>query len=724
MIHRQARAVHVAGIGTATALVCGVIAGTVPANAATNTPSDVVAGPRAHTTLPVMVVTPTRDERPVEHTPYYTDVLRERLLRTEQAARSVPEALKYQTGTMVQKTAHGQGSPYIRGFTGFRNLFLIDGIRLNNSVFRDGPNQYWNTVDALGLDRIEFVKGPSSVLYGSDAVGGTLNVFTRGVSGIRPDSQWDRCLYYRYSTAERSHVARVESIALLTDDLGLTVGYSRKDFGDVQGDRDVGLQEKTGYDEQDWDAKLEYTLTDGASLVLAHQGVDIDDAWRTHKTIYGIDWEGLSVGDEYRRVLDQDRQLTYLQYHHRKLDGFCSELHAGLSHQVQEEERERLRSRGRRDVQGFDVNTLGAFVQLTSPTRVGQFIYGAEYYHDDVESFNKTYNRDGSLKSSAIQGPVADDATYDLFGLYVQDNVGLTDRLSAILGCRYEYAAAAADSVEDPDTGERINLSDHWDAVAGSGRLLCHLDQKRAWNLFAGVSQGFRAPNLSDLTRLDSARTDEIETPAPDLEPEEFVCYEIGLKANTPRVTGQLAYFYTDIEDMIVRTPTGRMIDGEYEITKQNVGDGYLQGIEAELRCLMPGNLTAFGSFTWIDGEVETYPTSDPVIVTEPIDRLMPPTGRLGLRWDAVDGIWVEAVCTMAAEADKLSTRDESDTSRIPPGGTPGYTVCDVRAGWQATDDLTVSVAVENVTDEDYRIHGSGVNEPGRNLVLAGDWTF
>jgi len=86
-------------------------------------------------------------------------------------------------GVMVQKTGHGQGSPYIRGFTGFRTLLMIDGIRLNNAVFRDGPNQYWNTVDPFSIERLEVVKGPSSVLYGSDAIGGTVNVITRGPGG-------------------------------------------------------------------------------------------------------------------------------------------------------------------------------------------------------------------------------------------------------------------------------------------------------------------------------------------------------------------------------------------------------------------------------------------------------------------------------------------------------------------------------------------------------------
>ena len=68
--------------------------------------------------------------------------------------------------------------------------------------------------------------------------------------------------------------------------------------------------------------------------------------------------------------------------------------------------------------------------------------------------------------------------------------------------------------------------------------------------------------------------------------------------------------------------------------------------------------------------------------------------------------------------------RDEADTQRIPPGGTPGYTVYTLRAGARLTDGLRVFAAVENVTDVDYRIHGSGQNEAGTNVILGADWTF
>lgn len=165
--------------------------------------------------LDSMLITATRLEEENFHIPYACDSIDAEALTTRKAFRTLPEALKEVPGVMVQQTGHGQGSPYIRGFTGYRTLLLIDGIRLNNSVFRDGPNQYWNTIDTLTIERLEVVKGPGSVLYGSDAIGGTVNARTRtrlpeDPSTGAPGLTWERRGYWRYASAEQSHVVRAE----------------------------------------------------------------------------------------------------------------------------------------------------------------------------------------------------------------------------------------------------------------------------------------------------------------------------------------------------------------------------------------------------------------------------------------------------------------------------------------------------------------------------------
>jgi hemoglobin/transferrin/lactoferrin receptor protein len=105
--------------------------------------------------------------------------------------------------------------------------------------------------------------------------------------------------------------------------------------------------------------------------------------------------------------------------------------------------------------------------------------------------------------------------------------------------------------------------------------------------------------------------------------------------------------------------------------------------------------------------------------------RIMPLTGQVGLRYESPDiPVWGEVVIRAAADADRLSLRDISDTRRIPPGGTPGYVVGDVRIGWRIDHQTNVSLTVENVTDQNYRVHGSGQNMPGRNFIVSFDKTF
>ena len=196
--------------------------------------------------LPEVVVTATRTEKDAFDLPFSTDSIAASSLRRT-LPRSLPESLRSTPSVMLQKTASGQSSPFIRGFTGFRNLLLIDGVRLNNSVFREGPNQYWNTVDALSIDRLEVVKGPASVLYGSDAIGGTVNAFTSRRQAYGEGLDWDRRAYYRVASAEASHTVRGEVSGNLDHRLGFLAGGSWKDFGDLRGGDDVGRQPETGY---------------------------------------------------------------------------------------------------------------------------------------------------------------------------------------------------------------------------------------------------------------------------------------------------------------------------------------------------------------------------------------------------------------------------------------------------------------------------------------------
>ena len=277
------------------------------------------AGPRralgGSVVLGETLVTASRYVRPDLETPASTSVISGDTLR-ERGYRTTPQALRDVPGVMVQETSVGQGSPYIRGLTGFRNVFLVDGIRLNNSVFRDGPNQYWNTVDSFSLERLEVVKGPSSVLYGSDAIGGTVNAITRTPYAYGEEDGAAGRLHYRVSSAEQSHIVRGEASLAPSDTVGILVGATGKTFGELEGGKDTGRQRNTGYDEWAADFKVETFLDDTTRFVAAYQQVRQNDVPRTHRTIHAVPFEGTTVGPtigDVKRDLDQERQLAYAQ---------------------------------------------------------------------------------------------------------------------------------------------------------------------------------------------------------------------------------------------------------------------------------------------------------------------------------------------------------------------------------------------------------------------------
>jgi len=657
--------------------------------------------------MDTVTITAIGSEQRGFESPYSTDVVSQQQIWRRQY-RTLPQALRDVPGVMVQETAVGHGSPYIRGFTSFRNLFLIDGVRLNNSVFRPGPNQYWNTVDSQIISQLEVVKGPSSTLYGSDAIGGTVNARTISPYTYGQGEQVGGRAYYRGSTAEESHTGRGELSLTFDDRFGFVGGGTFRHFGDLHiGD---GVQENAGYDEWNADFKSEYFLEPNVRLVFAYQHTRQNNVPRTHKTVFAVPFEGTAVGTDLRRDLDQERQLLYLQLHAEDLDGAVREVHVSVSWHRQQETRDRIEADMSRDLQGFDVDTFGIFVHAVSETSIGELTYGIDYYRDWVDSFNST---------NPIQGPVGDDATYDLLGIFIQDRIVVSRSLEIVAGVRFTYARATADSV-DVDLPTAGSVDEDWFNIAGNLRFVWFLNPERTWNIFGGVSQGFRAPNLSDLTR-DSDFGGGVEQPALDLDPENYVMFEIGTKAQTERFSLQASFFHYLIFDQILRVPT--LMPGDV-FDKINSDDGFMQGIEIGIAYRCSAEVTVFGNGSWTYGEVQSF-TAGGMPFDDYPSRLPPLMGQIGVRYEPQGTtFWIEGLVRAATDADKLSLRDMGDDERIPPGGTPGYVVASLRGGVDINEHLALTVGVENITDENYRVHGSGQNMPGVNLVVGVEGRF
>ncbi len=678
-------------------------------------------------TLPEMVVTASRSPRDSMTEPWSIHSIDAVEASARLGIRTTADILKGLPSVMLQKTSNAQTSPYIRGFTGYRTLALIDGIRLNHAAFRSGPNQYWNTIDPYSIDTYELVLGPGSVLYGSDAVGGVLNALTLTPPRWTGEPAWDSHVRYRASDAENSHVGRLQTAIRPNERWGMTGGFTYKHFGDVRGGKQVGRQKRTGYDEFGFDGKMQYAISEDALLTVAHQSVRQEDAWRTHRTVYGaIHWRGLTHGSDLIHRFDQSRDLTYVRLDSDPALAGIDRFQITFSRHMHQEDGEVLRQDLRKTLDGFDVEALGGNVQMESSHIWGTLVYGADFYRDNVSSYAREY-QDDEFTRIKLQGPVAGSARYDMGGFFAQNTTSLMNGFAdLVLGLRYTHVQADARQVEDPATGNPIALKETWDATTGSVRLLLPVTVDRQHVVFAGITQSFRAPSIHDLTSFGIARSDEIEIPAPDLDTENFVTYELGWKSRTRAWRFQASYYYTDIDGLIVKTPTGAQREGFREVTKSNASDGYVHGVEGSLYWTGHPQWSAWIRGSWQEGRVDVLMDADGHDWRRDyISRIMPPTAQCGIRWQTQDGTyWVEAVGDFAAKANRLSEGDRLDSQRIPEGGTPGYAIPTLRIGTVTRFGLVLAASLENILNEDYRIHGSGLNEPGRNLILTAQHNF
>jgi len=654
----------------------------------------------------------------VFNAPYSIDVTPRSAIE-ERQARTLPEALKEMPGVSVQKTSSGHGSPFIRGFTGFRNIFLIDGVRLNHSAFREGPNQYWNTVDSFTIDRLELMRGPASVLYGSDAIGGTVYVHTRSVEKFPDKLEVGGRSVFRYSSAEGSFTER-EEVTLAGPETGFLGGLTVRHYDDVIGGRHTGEQPNTGYDEYDVDAKVVMNFGPHRTLTIATQSARQDDVPRTHRTLFAKEWHGTVPGTDLRHDFDQERDLIYAQYRSTEIGGVFDSMHFSVSLQRHYEDLNRVTSASKKEYRQFEILAPGFFARVGKETDLGLFTFGVEYTGDRAESdgFDRTAV---GVRTDFERGEIAGRADVDLAGVFLQDEVTVAPDVDLTLGVRYTWERIDARDV-DPSGLGGPNLEDFtetYSAAVGSARLLYHASSDV--KLIAGVSQGFRAPNLDDTTAVRLVLSGQTDFPNPDLDPERSINFEAGTRVRWGGFQGQLFGFYTVLDDFVARVPAPSISPAAF--TKENFSSGWVKGVEASASYAFDADWSARVDATWSIGDL------DALVGTEtgerPISKMNPATAHLTVRWRKEGkGPWVEAAFMAVRHQDRLSPTDETDNQRIPPGGTPGFTIVTLRGGVPLCENASATLAVENVADRDYRYHGSGTNEPGTNFIFGLDVRF
>lgn len=568
--------------------------------------------------------------------------------------------------------------------TGKQVLILVDGVRVNNSFYRFGPHQYLNTIDPNIVERLEVVRGPSSVLYGSDALGGVINVITkRAGTAERGNSA---LLGLRVASADESIAGRAQ-FEHYGERLGFIGGVSLKAFGDLDGGGDVGEQQPTGYEEADGDFKPSYRLSPRQELVFAQQYARQFDVPKTNEVVLG---SRLKFNYE-----PQIRSFTYFEYNAVNLDNpVFDAVKLNVSYNRQKEGEEII-ERATPNVETreiTDVKTPGFTAQFGK--RVGawqRLTYGVDYYRDRFDTGKSRLNLAAGT-AIVIPPGTPDGASYDSLGVYLQDEISL-GRADIIPGMRFAKFEA-----EGAIQNQQLNLSDS--ETTGSVLGLYRLTGN--WNLVGGVSQGYRAPNMEDFFgRVDFVA----EIPNTSLKPETSVNREIGLKYHSQSTFGTIHYFNSRYRDLIARVTVAPNVR-----QRQNLRKATIEGLEAGLGHTFGAGWEARAVFAYTRGEDDD--------TGNPLQRIPPLNGSAHLRYTLGPSLWSELYSLFATKQNRLSPEDLNDP-RIPRGGTPGYATINFSLGYRPWTGHELIATLENIADKKYKTHGSGVFAAGINLIAT-----
>lgn len=668
----------------------------------------------------------------------------------EQLPRSAPDALRYEPGVFVQQTAHSQASPFVRGRTGQQTVLLFDGIRLNNSTFRQGPNQYFFTVDAQTVHSIDVVRGGASTRYGSDALGGVIiarplepQVVPGGGFAMRPraslrygsadgeigfysqlDTQVNERWRFRVGGGARN-VGRLESG-------GPVIGLQGDQPAEVPAFEDDGrTQIGTGFREMTSDGRLVHELGHNRRLVAATYLYRQYDAPRTDKCP-----PPFAPISECLTYEEQFRTLAYVSYQ-GDLGAAAKRARLTLSYQRQHERRRHARPsaftvNGGRD----DVHTFGLSSAMTlAPWQLGRHVattltYGGDVYVDHIDSTAWTEFTDIEVLTFNSRGQYLADSRYLQGGLFADAAVSLGERFVLRGGTR--FGGARADAPADPES-DSVAVRRGWPAWVG--RMGLEFRPLPELTFLGHIDRSYRAPNLDDLTsRQQTGPGFQFENA--DLEPERALSFEAGVRLSTEHVeadvwgfrslvTGAIQRRLRNEEDCPVGLSSCRAAWTRYQLINLP-GEATIDGIEGSARAWLPLGFSLRTTVAFTRGEapnVEPRPTSSATPYEErvPLSRIPPLNGTVLMRWQSPIGLYVGAGLRWATAQDRLAPTDLSD-ARIPLGGTPGFAVVDMQAGYRWDPHLLVAVVAENLGDAAYRHHGSSINAPARGarVVIQG----
>lgn len=648
---------------------------------------------------------------------------------------------------LVQKSQGGGGSPIIRGFESSRVLIEVDGVRMNNAIFRAGHLQNVLRIDNSILERVEILYGPSSAMHGSDALGGVMHFITR-----KPElgKKFGGSAMARYGTATNEKTLHADvnvggkKIASLTSltfsDFGdIVQGSRRKDayptfgmrnfyvqridgkdsiFTNPDPDRQVG----TAYRQYDLLQKVLFKPNEHSTHLLNVQFSNSGNVTR-YDRLTETDSKGVPKYAEWYYGPEQ-RLLASYKFERDADLPFMDRFTVSSAWQNASESRHSRRLNSSKLKSQFEqVNVLSFDADGHKKWDRLEINYGMEAYLNDVVSTAHSTNVNTLEETPADTRYPDGSNTMNTFAIYGQDKVTLMpEKLFLNAGLRYTYSVLKSEFASTTFYAFPYQIAEQkTGALSWTAGLVYLPVQSTKVTLMA--SSGFRTPNIDDMAKVFESVAGRLIIPNPDLKPEYTNNFEVGLVqtiAGQARLEG--GAFYTLINNAIVTAPDqyngqdsvmyGGVLSRVY--SSQNMRKAFICGAYATARVDLWAGFSLNGTFNYTYGRIREESG------LTPLDHIPPVFGKAALLYNkgSLQGEFSFVFNGKKDISDYLLNAEDNEIYATPDG-MPAWNTLNLRLAYQITSYLNLQLACDNLLDTNYRVFASGVSAPGRNFRVT-----
>jgi len=600
--------------------------------------------------------------------------------------------------------------PVIRGLFGPRVLLLVNGERLNDTRESPFSGAQLSLVDIDDIERVEVINGPGTVLYGTDALGGVVNVITSKAKfkedGSRP---YGAKLKLRYSTADEQYKADLK-VNYAVNKWAFSMGAGNRSATDYEAP-DTTVVNSAAH-ANNFDLKAGYKINEKHTVFADYQRVEASNIG-----FPGVPNQSFPVRFFYP---ERSRGKIALSYEGKNINAYMPLIKGKVYYQSLEKDFDVAFGSLLFSETSTEVKTLGASFQelfLIQPYQI--LTWGVDYYREMVEGSRISYFPPDSI-------PAVPEVNWDVVGVYAQDEITPWKFLTFLAGFRYEYSKAAPQETKgiDPDSLPGDNTVKF---LSLSGGAIYRLRPDLSLNL--NLARVFRNPGIVERYFFGPGEPGTWVVANPELEKENGVSLDLGLKANLEKMSASLNFFFAEYKDFIDLRPSSYKGDTLYQGSRvwqwrNLLGVTRIDGLEAAWEGDFSDEFYGFANATYTYGH-HRGPTDDTAGPTIPnidpgIQPFFVPPFKIyfGLGWRQTDAgkIWAEAAARIVHKQ-----------SRVPENlpKTNGFRVIDLRGGFKLNHKVSVNLAVKNLTDESFVEPYNQVNvanpvlEPGRNFIFG-----